>query len=101
MSLKVRGEKMKDINKEFLKLSDKDQRAIINLIRFKNILKDNELQKRIDKAIFTTQRIIDFGFDYDGFESVERLKGLIDMMVEYARETQQILLGDDDGNDMQ
>ena len=30
------------------------------------------------------QLIIDIGFDYDGFNTVESLKGLIDELVDYA-----------------
>ena len=54
-----------------------------------------ELQSRIDKALFNIQRIIAYGFDYDGFNSVERLKGLIDMLVDYAEKAKDILKGED------
>lgn len=54
-----------------------------------------ELKKRIDKAIDKIQYIIDYGFDYDGFNNVEDLKGLIDMLVQYAVESRNILKGED------
>jgi len=31
------------------------------------------------------QTIVDIGYDYDGFSSVEKLKGLIDELIEIAR----------------
>lgn len=40
-----------EFNKEFLELSEKDQKAIINLIQFKNMNKKDEYKKRIDEAI--------------------------------------------------
>ena len=49
---------------------------------------------RIDKTIDKIQYIIDYGFDYDGFNTVESLKGLIDMLVDYARQSKDILQGD-------
>ena len=54
----------------------------------------NEIDKYkevIDKAISNNQRIIDYGFDYDGFNNVEDLKKLIDMLVDYARKNKEIL----------
>lgn len=51
----------------------------------------NELEKRNEKAIDKIQYIIDYGFDYDGFNTVESLKGLIDMLVDYARQSKNIL----------
>lgn len=53
----------------------------------------DDLQERIDKAINTIQYIIDYGFDYDGLNTVESLKGLIDMLVDYARQSKDILKG--------
>lgn len=52
---------------------------------------------RCEKALDKVQLIIDYGFDYDGFESPESLKGLIDMLVDYARDAKQILKGEDNG----
>jgi hypothetical protein len=54
-----------------------------------------ELKERIDKAIDKIQYIIDYGFDYDGFNNVEDLKGLIDMLVQYAVESRNTLKGED------
>ena len=52
-------------------------------------------EDRIDKAVEEIQYIIDYGFDYDGFNNVKDLKGLIDMLVDYARKSKNILQGDD------
>ena len=54
-----------------------------------------ELYARIDKAINKIDYIIDYGFDYDGFDNKEDLKKLIDMLVEYAKESKDILQGYD------
>ena len=51
--------------------------------------------EKIDKAIKEIQHIIDYGFDYDGFNNVKDLKGLIDMLVDYARKSKDILEGND------
>ena len=50
--------------------------------------------KRCEDALEPIQRIIDYGFDYDGFNKVDSLKGLIDMLVEYAIDAKDILKGD-------
>lgn len=60
--------------------------------------KIKELEARIDKSLFNIQRIIAYGFDYDGFNSVESLKGLIDMLVDYAEKAKDILKGENDDN---
>lgn len=52
-------------------------------------------KSRNEKAIDKIQYIIDYGFDYDGFNTVESLKGLIDMLVDYARQSKDILQGSD------
>lgn len=52
-------------------------------------------KSRNEKAINKIQYIIDYGFDYDGFNNVKDLKGLIDMLVDYARQSKDILQGDD------
>ena len=54
-----------------------------------------DYKSRNEKAIDKIQYIIDYGFDYDGFNTVESLKGLIDMLVDYARQSKDILNGDD------
>ena len=53
-----------------------------------------DYKSRIDKAIDKIQLIIDYGFDYDGFNRVESLKSLIDMLVDFARQSKDILKGD-------
>ena len=55
----------------------------------------NDYKTRIDKAINKIDHIIDYGFDYDGFDNKEDLKKLIDMLVEYAKESKDILQGYD------
>ena len=53
-------------------------------------------RKRCEDAAVKIQYIIDYGFDYDGFNTVDSLKGLIDMMVDYAVDAKKILEGDSD-----
>lgn len=40
-----------EFNKEFMKLNEKDQKSILNLIQLKNMNKQTEYKRRIDKAI--------------------------------------------------
>lgn len=91
---------MKIPEKAIIRLEYRDEMReyIFPLDELNKIIK--EKQEKIDKAMFNIQRIIDYGFDYDGFdydgfESPERLKGLIDMIVDYAKETKDILKGSD------
>ena len=58
-------------------------------------LRNANLQERINKAIEKIQLLIDIGFDYDGLNQVDSLKGLIDELVSYARESKEILKGSD------
>lgn len=53
-----------------------------------------DYKSRCEKASDKIQYIIDYGFDYDVFNTVESLKGLIDMLVDYARESKKILQGE-------
>lgn len=50
-----------------------------------------DYKSRCEKAVDKIQYIIDYGFDYDGFNTAESLKDLIDMLVDYARESKNIL----------
>ena len=59
-----------------------------------NLLVD--YKARIDKAINKIQYIRDLGFDYDGFNNVEDLKGLIDTLVDIAGQSINILRGNDE-----
>lgn len=43
-----------------------------------------DLERQIKIKDKWCQLIIDTGFDYDGFNTVESLKGLIDELVDYA-----------------
>lgn len=45
----------------------------------------------LDKIKKNNQRIIDYGFDYDGFNKEEDLKKLIDMLVDYAKQNDKLL----------
>ena len=47
--------------------------------------------KVLDKIRKNNARIIDYGFDYDGFNNVEDLKKLIDMLVDYAKQNDKLL----------
>lgn len=47
---------------------------------------DKYNQANIEKVKDYLALIIDIGFDYDGFESSEDLKGIIDELVGYARD---------------
>lgn len=72
---------------------------LVKLNDFMRFLEEEEIKnfkliQRIDKAINKVQYIIDYGFDYDGFNQVDRLKCLIDMLVDYARQTKNILRGE-------
>jgi hypothetical protein len=65
-------------------------------VNFQNISKElykeiERLNNIIDKVIKKAQRIIDYGFDYDGFNNEKDLKGLIDMLVDYAEQIIDIL----------
>lgn len=59
-----------------------------------------QLKKDKLRAIDEIQYIIDYGFDYDGFNKSEDLKGLIDMLVDYASQSIDILKGKDIEFDM-
>lgn len=82
-TLQEENENLKDFNTKLQATKDRLDRY------------DRENQMRIDKAINKIDRIIDYGFDYDGFDNKEDLKKLIDMLVEYAKESKDILQGDD------
>lgn len=84
-----------EFNKEFMKLNEKDQKSILNLIQLKNMNKQTEYKRRIDKALRKLQLLIDIGFDYDGLNQVDSLKTLIDELVSYAVDSRNILKGED------
>ncbi len=44
-----------------------------------------DLERQVKLKDKYCQAIIDFGFDYDGFNTVDSLKGLIDELVSYAQ----------------
>ena len=81
---------------ELAKLEEKNERLKFQLeyqqiISSKYRMRKNIYKSRCEKASDKMQYIIDYGFDYDGFNTVESLKGLIDMLVNYARESKNIL----------
>ena len=58
----------------------------------KDLYEENQEQQRVlNKIRKNNERIIDYGFDYDGFNNVEDLKKLIDMLVDYARKNDKLL----------
>lgn len=61
------------------------------LVDMKN--ENQELKDKIDKALDKMQLLIDIGFDYDGLNQVDSLKGLIDELVDYAIKSKTILKG--------
>ena len=63
---------------------------------YRNNKEQEDYKSRVDKATNKIQYIIDYGFDYDSLNTVESLKGLIDMLVDYARQSKNILNGGDD-----
>ena len=80
----------------FLKQDNEDkynmlEEAVYEIERLNNI---------IDVAINKMQDIRDLGFDYDGFNNVEDLKGLIDTLVDIAGQSIKVLKGLDNGNNM-
>ena len=80
----------------FLKQDNEDkynmlEEAVYEIERLNNI---------IDVAINKMQDIRDLGFDYDGFNNVEDLKGLIDTLVDIAGQSIKVLTGLDNGNNM-
>lgn len=59
---------------------------------YDELLKENNKQKEVlDKIRKNNARIIDYGFDYDGFNKEEDLKKLIDMLVDYASKNNELL----------
>lgn len=82
-------EKERKKNKELEELCNKYEEE--HKTTFKIWQKDIQANK---KAIEKLQLIIDIGFDYDGYNSPEKLKKLIDELVKYAEETKEILKGD-------
>lgn len=63
-----------------------------NIEAIKIVLNKNIKQKEVlDKIRKNNKRIIDYGFDYDGFNNVEDLKKLIDMLVDYAKQNDKLL----------
>lgn len=80
---------------EFYNKQDKEELVSICIARDNKInslkQENKQLKDKIDKATNKNQYIIDYGFDYDGFNKVESLKGLIDMLVDYAVQVKHIL----------
>lgn len=84
-----------------------DKESILTATDYVNLQKENKLlmdynqdllkqlkhkQNVIERAIEKLQLLIDIGFDYDGLNQVDSLKTLIDELVEYARESRNILM---------
>ena len=89
--LKKENEKLKEIEKEHKNCTRKHwQQKCAEHYANEMIYKS-----RNEKALNKIQYIIDYGFDYDGLNTVESLKSLIDMLVDYAIKSRNILKGSD------
>ena len=55
-------------------------------------VENDSLKSKFHNVLHNTQRIIDYGYDYDGFSTVKDLQGLIDMLVEYALDSRKELI---------
>lgn len=53
--------------------------------------RNQKYKEAINKAIKRLQFLIDIGYDYDGYNQVDKLKKLIDELVSYAVESRNIL----------
>ena len=82
---------------EYLERSNDRREDTIIGLRFE-VAEQEDYKSRCEKASDKIQYIVDYGFDYDGFNTVESLKGLIDMLVDYARESKNILQGSEDND---
>lgn len=91
--------KIDNLRKQNKELQQENERLKENLQQEKKDFKEandycfelKDYKSRCEKASDKIQYIINYGFDYDGFNTVESLKGLIDMLVDYARESKNIL----------
>ena len=85
-----------------------EEQAFEFLKYIKNLQQENKQLKekvkyqknKIDNKDKWCQLIVDIGFDYDGYDTIESLKGLIDELVRYALNSrdnydyEEILKGD-------
>ena len=85
------NKRLRKENERLIKINKEQANHLIS----KDNLYYEDYKSRNEKARDKIQYIIDYGFDYDGFNTVESLKGLIDMLVDYARQSKDILNGDD------
>jgi len=85
--LKEENERLKELNAELKAITKKPTPIDYAMIQKRY----EDYKSRCKKASDKIQYIIDYGFDYDGFNTVESLKGLIDMLVDYAKESKDIL----------
>jgi len=85
---------MEEESKEFYnhKISELYSK-IDTLMHLVNSLQDTIIKSndRINEADSRLQLLLDIGFDYDGFNTVESLKGLIDELCTYAYQAQSAL----------
>ena len=97
LKLQQENERLKE-RVAYLERSNNRREDTIIGLRFE-VAEQEDYKSRCEKAIDKTQYIIDYGFDYDGLNTVESLKSLIDMLVNYARETKNILQNGSEDND--
>lgn len=88
---------------ELAKLEEENERLQARLNGCDELLENDmktidDYKSRCEKASDKIQYIIDYGFDYDGFNTVESLKGLIDMLVDYAKQSKDILQNGSENN---
>jgi hypothetical protein len=83
---------LQNIQEDYDKRIEENERLKVNCnLGYEELKVARDYKSRCEKAIDKIQYIIDYGFDYDGFNTVESLKDLIDMLVDYARESKNIL----------
>jgi len=73
----------KEKDKEIEKINKEKDDIFNKAIEINNKLR-NDKNNQIDIMKKYFQMIIDLGYDYDGFNNVEDLKGLIDTLCKYA-----------------
>lgn len=83
-----------EFNKEFLKLSEKDQKAILNLIQLKNMNKKTEYKQRIDKAKNELTILIQIIMDQPSNNAAEDL-----WLIERLNGISMILEGNEESNE--
>lgn len=83
-SREYRSKFLKDFQREYSTSTYPDYDEIYK--RYDKMKSKNEkLARQVEIMERYLELIIDFGFDYDGYNKAENLKGLIDTLVDYAK----------------